>query len=129
MNENMYPIGVVANETGMTLRALRFYEQKKLVKPRRVGVTGKGSSRLYTETDVRDLKVVARYTDMGFTLAEIATMLESYSFDELDKPAAIWVASALNTKIKAKYAELEVKKKEIEAQMKALAQAQWALDI
>lgn len=122
MNENMYPIGVVAKKTGMTLRALRFYEQRKLVQPHRLH----SGTRLYTDTDVRDLKIIARYTNMGFTLAEIATLLELCTFEELDTPTG-WVVNHLTTKMDIKRGELLTKRDEIEQQLEALSttQRQW----
>ncbi len=59
-------IGEVSKTMGFTLRTLRFYEQRGLVKPLR----SKGL-RYYSPTDIERLKEVQRLTRYGFTLTEI----------------------------------------------------------
>jgi DNA-binding transcriptional ArsR family regulator len=54
-------IGEVAEELGFTLRALRFYEEKGLVSPRR-----SGNRRLYSPADRRRLEaLVLHYNSRG----------------------------------------------------------------
>lgn len=59
-------IGDVANEFGMTLRALRFYESKRLVAPHR-----SGALRLYRRSDRDRIRLILTGRRLGFTLAEI----------------------------------------------------------
>ena len=66
-------IGAVASRTGLSLRTLRHYDEVGLVRPS--GRTD-GGFRLYTEQDVERLLVVRRMKPLGFTLEEMADLLE-----------------------------------------------------
>jgi DNA-binding transcriptional MerR regulator len=65
-----FTIGELSREFGMTLRALRFYENKGLITPRR-----EGSTRIYSRTDRSRLGLIRTGKKLGFTLAEIRAML------------------------------------------------------
>jgi len=68
-------IGEVAERTGVTQRALRFYEEKGLLKP---PSRMEGGFRLYSEDDVRRVEQIRRLQKLlGFTLAEIKEMVEA----------------------------------------------------
>ncbi|MBI4301195.1 MAG: MerR family transcriptional regulator [Chloroflexi bacterium] len=68
-------IGELAELTGVTQRALRFYEEKGLLKsPARL----EGGFRLYSDEDVervKDIKCLQKL--LGFSLAEIKDILEA----------------------------------------------------
>jgi DNA-binding transcriptional MerR regulator len=66
----LYTIGDLAREFDVTLRALRFYEDKGLLHPTRDGMT-----RLYTQRDRERLKLILRGKRLGFTLIEINEMI------------------------------------------------------
>jgi DNA-binding transcriptional MerR regulator len=68
--EENFLIGDLAREFGVTPRALRFYENKGLIAPRR-----QGASRLYTRADRERLALIARGKRLGFTLAEIRDLI------------------------------------------------------
>jgi DNA-binding transcriptional MerR regulator len=63
-------ISDLAVECGVTLRTLRFYEAKGLLKPRRDGAT-----RLYSEEDRARLKLILKGKQLGFTLREIIALV------------------------------------------------------
>jgi DNA-binding transcriptional MerR regulator len=65
-----FTIGELSREFGMTLRALRFYENKRLIAPRR-----EGSTRIYSRTDRSRLALIRTGKKLGFTLVEIRAML------------------------------------------------------
>lgn len=65
-----YSIGDVAREFGVTFRALRFYESRGLISPRR-----DGNSRLYRQPDRERLALILRGKKLGFTLEEIGKMI------------------------------------------------------
>lgn len=74
MNEQRtFTIGDLAREFGVTLRALRFYEDKGLLSPRRQGL-----NRLYSRRDRARLKLVLLGKRLGFSLIEIREMLGLY---------------------------------------------------
>jgi DNA-binding transcriptional MerR regulator len=66
----MITITDLAARHGLTLRALRFYEQKGLISPQRSGRT-----RLYSEEDAQKLAVILDAAALGFTLTEIHGMV------------------------------------------------------
>lgn len=66
-------IGAVASRTGLSLRTLRHYDDVGLVRP---SGRSDGGFRLYTEQDVERLLVVRRMKPLGFTLEEMADLLE-----------------------------------------------------
>lgn len=68
-----FSIGELAKEFGITLRTLRFYEDKGLLNPRRAGLT-----RIYTRRDRARLKLVLMGKSVGFSLNEILDMLDLY---------------------------------------------------
>lgn len=69
------PIGAVARETGLTPRAIRYYEERGLLRP---AVRVKGADRLFDESDVQRLHEIKRLREViGFSLAEVAELLES----------------------------------------------------
>ena len=70
--ENTFTIGDLAREFGITLRTLRFYEDRGLISPRRSGMT-----RLYNEKSRARLALILKGKHLGFTLTEIRAMLES----------------------------------------------------
>ncbi|CAM3648007.1 MerR family transcriptional regulator [Isoptericola cucumis] len=66
-------IGAVATRTGLSLRTLRHYDEVGLVRP---SARSEGGFRLYTEDDVERLLLVRRMKPLGFTLDEMAELLE-----------------------------------------------------
>src|SRR5262245_36528160 len=63
-------IGELARDAGVTLRALRFYQSKGLLTPRR-----NGSARLFSRDDRERLALILQGKRLGFTLTEIREML------------------------------------------------------
>ena len=73
--EPRYQIGEVAARTGVTQRALRFYEEKGLLQPPE---RMEGGFRRYSEDDISRIEFVKKQQDLlGFTLAEIKEMVEA----------------------------------------------------
>jgi len=64
-------IGEVAQQFGITLRALRFYEAKRLIFPQR-----HGAMRLYRRSERERLALILTGRKLGFTLAEIGELLD-----------------------------------------------------
>ncbi|MBV8840465.1 MAG: MerR family transcriptional regulator, partial [Alphaproteobacteria bacterium] len=61
-----FTIGELSREFGVTLRALRFYENKGLITPQRDGL-----NRLYSQGDRTRLALILKGKKLGFTLGEI----------------------------------------------------------
>jgi len=69
-NAKSFTIGDLAREFGVTLRTLRFYEDRGLLSPRR-----DGTARIYDARDRDRLSVILKGKQLGFTLTEIRAML------------------------------------------------------
>lgn len=65
-----FSISDLAREFNVTLRALRFYESKGLLKPRR-----EGNLRLYSPDDRARLARILKGKQLGFTLSEIRALI------------------------------------------------------
>jgi len=63
-------IGEMASEFNVSLRTLRFYEDRKLLRPRR-----EGNTRLYASSDRLRMQMIMRGKQLGFTLTEIHDLL------------------------------------------------------
>ncbi|MCB1426398.1 MAG: MerR family DNA-binding transcriptional regulator [Brucellaceae bacterium] len=66
-------IGELAEEFGVTLRTLRFYEDKGLLSPLR-----EGNTRLYDRRDQTRLKLILLGRKVGFSLREVKQMMDLY---------------------------------------------------
>ena len=66
------PIGLAARRAGVSARMVRHYEALGLLAP--VARTD-GGYRQYTQADVRALHFIRRARDLGFSIAEITTLL------------------------------------------------------
>ena len=69
----LFGISELCAEFGVTLRALRFYEDKGLLAPRRVG-----GARVYTRRDRARLTLILRAKAIGSPLSEIKHYLSLY---------------------------------------------------
>lgn len=67
-------IGAVAERTGLSLRTLRHYDEVGLLTP---SARSAGGFRLYTSADVDRLLVIRRMKPLGFTLEEMAELLDA----------------------------------------------------
>ena len=75
-DQDEFTIGEMAREFGVTLRALRFYESKGFISPRR-----EKNLRLYGPKERARLTAILGGKKLGFTLAEIRTMLAGMDGD------------------------------------------------
>ncbi|MHA1537764.1 MAG: MerR family transcriptional regulator [Alphaproteobacteria bacterium] len=76
-NENAagesYSIAELAREFDITTRAIRYYEDQGLLAPAR-----RGQARIYAQRDRTRLKLILRGKRLGFSLAEVAEIIELY---------------------------------------------------
>jgi DNA-binding transcriptional MerR regulator len=71
-----FSISDLAREFDITTRAIRFYEDEGLITPRR-----EGQRRIYTPRDRVRLMLILRGRRLGFSLKEIAEMINLYDRD------------------------------------------------
>jgi len=75
----------VAEEVGLTARAVRYYEELGLLKP---AARSEGSYRLFDEDDLERLRFIRGLRDdAGFSLAEIGRLLEDEEARERNRSA------------------------------------------
>ena len=68
-----FSITELAQEFDVTTRTIRFYEDQGLLAPAR-----RGQSRIYAQRDRTRLKLILRGKRLGFSLAEVAEIIELY---------------------------------------------------
>ncbi len=108
----LFGIAELCRECGVTLRALRFYEDKGLLAPRRVNGT-----RVYTRRDRARLALILRAKAIGSSLAEIKHFLDLYGDHGEGRVKQLdYVITRTDTAI----AELEQKRAHIEATLAEL---------
>ncbi|GAB4359652.1 MAG: MerR family DNA-binding transcriptional regulator [Gammaproteobacteria bacterium] len=110
--KDFYTVTELAEELGLTPRAIRFYETKGLIKPRRAGTT-----RVYTHRERARMLLILRGKRLGFSLADIREYLDLYDAD----PSQVKQLRLLTDKVERRIAELEQQREDIEA---ALAELQ-----
>ena len=76
----LYTVTEMAEELGVTPRALRFYEDKGLITPSRAGTT-----RVYTRREHARMQLILRGKRLGFSLREIKQFLDLYDVDPTHK--------------------------------------------
>ena len=72
--KQVYRIGDLAREFGVTLRTLRFYEDRGLLNPER-----RGTTRLYSRQDRKRLQLVLLGKTLGFSLTEARQIIDLYA--------------------------------------------------
>lgn len=100
-----YTIRELTKEFGVTARALRFYEQEGLLAPER-----RGQARIYSPRDRARLSLILRGRRVGFSLAEIAEMLNLYEIGD----GGLAQLELARTRFVQRISELERQKKDIE---------------
>lgn len=92
--------GQVAEAVGVNVETLRYYERRGIIaEPDR----SPGGHRLYPETTVITLRVIKAAQNLGFTLEEVAELLEAGRHHHGRQP------SGLQARTEAKLAEIEQK--------------------
>jgi DNA-binding transcriptional MerR regulator len=88
----------LASELGLTPRAIRFYEDKGLIEPQRIGTT-----RVYTKREFGRMQLILRGKRLGFSLREIKEFLDLYDAD----PDHVGQMRDLAAKVAHRVADLE----------------------
>jgi len=100
-----WTITELADEHGATLRTLRHYEDVGLLTPER-----RGSTRVFHHRDRVRLRLILRGRRLGFTLPQIATIVDMYD----DQPGEAGQLTYLLTQIEVRRAELEQRRHDID---------------
>ena len=101
----------VARELGVTHRTLRFYEDKGLIAPQRIGTT-----RVYSKRDLGRMQLILRGKRLGFSIREIGEFLDLYDADR-EQHAQI---EALLKRVREKRESLRQQRRAIEETIREL---------
>src|SRR4029453_3871592 len=103
--ERRFTIRDLADEFGCTHRTIRFYEDQGLLKPRR-----ERQARIFSHRDRARLSLILRGRGLGFSIAEIAEMLNLYDAD----PGHVRQLKLALEKGRTRLAQLERQRADIE---------------
>jgi len=103
---HFYSIGEMCDAFDVTPRALRFYEDEKLISPER-----RGTARLYTDRDRGRLTWILRGKRVGFSLADIRELLDLYDVGDHQRTQ---MATTLN-RCRERISALQRQKQDIDA--------------
>jgi len=110
--DRTYTISQLAREFEVTPRALRFYEDKGLLTPRREGM-----NRVYSHRDRARLQLILRGKRVGLSLIEIKEILDLYKVDQRAQ------AQLSLKKYKKRIVELEAQREDVDAAIEILQDA------
>ncbi|MGK6357123.1 MerR family transcriptional regulator [Sphingomonas sp. DT-207] len=102
----------VADSLGITPRTLRFYEDKGLIEPRRVG-----NARIYTRRETARMQLILRGKRLGFSLRDIQEFLDLYDAD----PQHLEQMRALAARCRERMKELEAQRDALDQTLAELA--------
>ncbi len=82
-SNEVYSISDLSEAFEISTRSIRFYEEKKLISPKRT----EGNQRIYTRRERARLKLILRGKRFGYTLDEIAEIIgmTDIDFDEMEQ--------------------------------------------
>ncbi len=113
--EKSYLIRELAEEFSVTTRTLRFYEEKGLLKPSRIG-----AMRVYSAADRTRLKLILRGKRLGLSLDESAEIILMYDPVGTNSKQILTLIDA----IQDKRLQLEKQKQDLEQTLEDLKRAE-----
>lgn len=112
MDARTWTIGELAEDFDTTLRTIRFYEDRGLLSPER-----HGRNRIFYARDRVRLQLILRGKRLGFTLAEIAHVIDLYD----DPPGEAGQLEFLLADIAARRESLLAKRRDLDDALTELA--------
>jgi len=113
--EPTWSITELAEEFDVTLRTIRFYEDRGLIEPER-----RGTTRVFYARDRVRLALVLRGKRLGFSLEEISHIVGMYDAE----PGEAGQLHYLLEQIATRRAELELRRRDIEETLVELAEVE-----
>ena len=111
-----FSIGELAREFDLTTRAIRFYEDRGLLAPKRTG-----RRRVYTARDRTRLKLTLRGKRLGLTLTEVKDLVDMYESPrdtQAQLARFLVVLAAHRAQLEQQLADLQVTLDEVRAHEK-----------
>ncbi|HPC86263.1 MAG TPA: MerR family transcriptional regulator [Smithellaceae bacterium] len=113
MSEDFLSIGELSRQLEMSQRTIRYYEEIGLLNSiKRV----EGGRRIYTEKDLRRLKLIKRLKIMGMTLSEMQELESMWSYEKSNEKVLKRLLELLNNHLKRledRIADLDILRHEI----------------
>ncbi|MBM0169089.1 redox-sensitive transcriptional activator SoxR [Altererythrobacter sp. C41] len=101
---DLLPIGMLARRTGLSTSAIRFYEDKGLLRAHRTG----GNQRRFLRSDIRRLSFILIAQKLGLTLEEIAEQLTRLPEGRTPTSFDWWkISEAIRDRLDRRIAQLE----------------------
>lgn len=97
-------IGEAAKITGLSIKAIRFYEEKKLIRPPK----REGRYRVYNQTDLELLVLIREARELDISLAQLQGIIV-YKNGEVDWARIKAFLNDIKAKLRAQIAEIEQK--------------------
>ena len=110
-----WSIAQLAAEYDVTLRTIRFYEDRGLLTPER-----RGTVRVYHPRDRVRLGLILRGKRLGFSLDEIATIVDMYDAEPGEEGQLVYLLNQIGTR----RAELEQRRRDIDETLHELAEVE-----
>ncbi len=114
--QETYSISELGKEFGITTRAIRFYEDKQLLSPKR-----NGQRRIYSRADRTRLKLLLRGKRLGWPLEEIRSVLNMY---DAGNEGELQQLEYTCRKVEESRKQLQQQEKDIKAALSDLEQIQ-----
>jgi len=108
-----WTIAELAAEYDVTLRTIRFYEDRGLLTPER-----RGTVRVYHPRDRVRLGLILRGKRLGFSLDEIATIVDMYDAEPGEEGQLEYLLAQISTR----RADLEQRRQDLEQTLKELTE-------
>ncbi|WP_238152518.1 MerR family transcriptional regulator [Kribbella speibonae] len=115
MPAETWSIAELAAEYDVTLRTIRFYEDRGLLTPER-----RGTTRVYHPRDRVRLALILRGKRLGFSLDEIAKIVDMYDAEPGEEGQLVYLLN----QITHRRTELEQRRRDIEETLQDLAQVE-----
>ncbi len=109
---DIFSISDLADEFGITHRAIRFYESKGLLTPKRLN-----GARVYSRRDRARLHIIVRAKSLGYSLEETKDYLDLYGKHGEGRIKQLELSAARSAEM---IAELEAKKRQIDETLEEL---------
>ena len=110
-----WSIAELAAEYDVTLRTIRFYEDRGLLTPER-----RGTTRVYHPRDRVRLALILRGKRLGFSLDEIAKIVDMYDAEPGEEGQLVYLLDQITHRL----TELEQRRRDIEETLEDLAQVE-----
>jgi DNA-binding transcriptional MerR regulator len=115
LDSSTWSIAELAAAYDVTLRTIRFYEDKGLLTPER-----RGTARVYHPRDKVRLGLILRGKRLGFSLDEIATIVDMYDAEPGEEGQLVYLLDQIGSR----RAELEQRRRDIDETLLELAEVE-----